>query len=270
MFNFIESILILLFASKGLKNKIRFIFYLLLNLVNKLKIVDVKIKDFKMVFKDVTFWIGLSSAELSSYIEIFAKTIYEQQAGFKAKDGEVIFDIGSNIGLFVIRQASKVGPNGKIWAFEPNPFVFNRLIKNLGENNILNAVAIQKAVTSKVGKMKFSFNINITPEGRSLHSEELDKNKNMILEVECITLDNFVIENSIRKINLLKIDVEGEECEVLKGASEKALSITEKIVLEYHGEEIKENLIQLLKNKNFSLILDDDKNRVLYFLKSKV
>ncbi|MBM3253453.1 MAG: FkbM family methyltransferase [Candidatus Omnitrophica bacterium] len=218
MLNFIENLLILFFACKGLKNKIAFTFYLFLNLINRLKIVNVGNKDFKIILNDATFWIGLSSGELGAYIEIFVRKIYEQIPDFKAKSGDVVIDIGSSIGLFAIRQASRVGRVGKVWAFEPNPVVFNRLLRNFNENCITNAIAVQKAVTSKTGKIKFGFNRGVTPESKLIHSEELhNKEMNVVLDVECITLDDFTIKNNIEKINLLKIDAEGEEYEVLRG-----------------------------------------------------
>jgi len=263
--NYLNNFFILFFASKGPKNKLRFIFYIFLNLGNRLKIIRLKNKDFRLGFEDIEIWIGLSSGELGGYIQLFIENIDERVSDFKANKGDVIFDIGSNIGLFALKQAWRIGAKGKIWAFEPNAFVFRRLIKNLRENNITNTVTIQKAVTSKTGKIKFVVNANITPKGKPLHVREISKNKNIIMEVESVTLDDFVLENNIRKINLMKIDVEGEEYEVLKGASQRTLFITEKIVLEYHSEELKEKLIPLLKDKGFSLILEDDKNFVLYF-----
>jgi len=48
---------------------------------------------------------------------------------------------------------------------------------------------------------------------------------------------------------------------------ERTLIITEKIVLEYHGEEMKEKTIQLLRDKNFQLVLENNKDRVLYLKK---
>jgi len=265
LINYLNDFFALFFASKGMENKLRFIFYIFFFFFNILKILKLKNKDFILNFENTKFWVSLSSAELSIYIEIFIKNAYEQIADFKTNKANVILDIGSNVGLFTLKQAPRVGAKGKIWAFEPNAFVFKRFIKNLQENNITNTVAIQKAVTSKTGKIKFVVTAGITPEGRPFHVGEISKNKDIIMEVESVALDDFVLGNNIEKINLMKIDVEGGEYEVLKGASQRTLFITEKIVLEYHSKELKEKLIKFLQNKDFSLILEDDKNFILYF-----
>lgn len=268
MFNFIESALLLFCYSKGIKNKMRFIFYLLLNGLNKLKIFKFGRMNFKLAFKEVTFWIGLSSAELSSYIEIYIRNAYDKAPDFVAKEGDVVVDVGSNVGLYTIKQANRVGVSGKIWSFEPNPLSFERLMMNLEENGIKNAKIFKKAVSSTTGNLKFSVDFGITTEGKLLHlGEPVISGNNSVIEVECITLDNFVIENNIKRIDILKIDTEGEELEVLKGASGNALSIIKKIVMEYHGKEIRQAVSSFLKEKKFNILSEDEKNRVLYFEK---
>ncbi len=264
--NYLENSIILFFAGKGLKGKAGLLSYLFLNIANRLHLIDLKGKEFRLVFKDATIWADASSAELGAYVEIYAKNIYEKAEGFAPKPGDTVLDIGSNIGLYAIKSSKKAGREmGKIWAFEPNPAVFSRLLKNLGENKIANVIAVQKAVSSKDGKMKFAAASGLTPEGKVLHGEELNINAQKAIEVDCAALDNFVVEKGVERINLAKIDVEGEEYEVLKGAEEKMLPITERIVLEYHDEEVKEKSTQFLQAHNFDLVLEDSKNRVLYF-----
>ncbi len=266
MFNLIGNAWLLLLECKGASNKARFVCYLFLNALNKLGIFKPRKRNFRLVFEEITFWVGLSSAELGSYIEIFIDNAYDQAPGFVAGEGSVVFDIGSNIGLYTIKQAGKAGINGKVWSFEPNPLSFERLKMNLEENGIRNAKAIKKAVSSKTGNVKFSVDFGVTTEGKLLHSSEAAiSNKNVIIEVECITLDDFVIDNNVKKIDMLKIDTEGEEFEVLKGASNITLPITEKIVMEYHGEERRQAVSRFLEENKFSMVLEDEKNRVLYF-----
>ena len=56
---------------------------------------------------------------------------------FIEKD-DVVFDIGSNIGAFTIPFAKKVGPKGKVFAFEPQSFIYNLLKDNVKLNNLKN------------------------------------------------------------------------------------------------------------------------------------
>ena len=266
MFALVENGLLLFISSKGIRNKARFAGYLLLNVLNRLNFFKLKGRNFKLTFNGITFWVGLSSAELGSYIEIFIKNVYDLTSDFIAGEGDVVIDIGSNIGLYAIKQANRAGIGGKIWSFEPNPLSFERLTMNLEENSIKNVKTFKKAVSSKAGSVKFSVNFSMTVEGKLFHpGETAVSDKDTIIEVECVTLDDFVVENNIEKIDILKIDTEGEELEVLRGASNNALPVTEKIVMEYHGEERRQSVSRFLKEKNFSAVLEDEKNRILYF-----
>lgn len=265
MLNHLENSVILFFAGKGFKGKIGFLSYLFLNIFNRLHLIDLKGKEFKMLFKDVIFWAGASSGELGTYVQIYAKNIDEKAKGFVPRPGDTVLDIGSNIGLYAVKSSKRVGQKGRIWAFEPNSTVFARLLKNLEENEVNNVIAIQKAVSSKNGKMRFLVSAAMTGEGKVMHEEELNVNAQKSIEVDCVTLDNFITERSIGKIDLAKIDVEGEEYEVLNGAEAKMLPITKRIVLEYHNGKAKENSTLFLMGRDFDLVLEDATNSVLYF-----
>lgn len=266
MYDLIENAVRLFVSSRGLNNKAKFARYLFLNVLNKWGILKSKNRNFKFIFKEIKFWAGLSSGELGSYVEIFVKNVYDKVPDFIAKEGETVVDIGSNIGLFTLKQAIRAGATGKVWSFEPNPASFERLKINLDENRVKNVMAFQKAVTSNAGKMKFIVDPGVTPEGRLFHSGRMPGSSNAgVIEVECITLDDFVAANSIEKVDILKVDTEGEECEVLAGASQKALFITKKIVMEYHGKDRKEKAIDILSKIGFSVVSEDEKNYILYF-----
>lgn len=269
MYSYLGNGLILFFAARGVKGKIGFLSYLLKNLAARLHLVDLRNKEFRMIFKDVTFWVGAVSGELGAYIQMYVKNVDEKAEGFVPSSGDIILDIGGNIGLYAVKNSRRVGGRGKIWVFEPNPAVFGRLLKNLKENNATNVVAIQKAVSSENGKMDFAVASGITPEGKIQRHKECGRGSQEFIEIDCVTLDDFVSENHLDEINLAKIDVEGEEFEALKGAKAKTLPLVEKIVLEYHGEEERNNCVSFLKDHGFDLALEDDKNRVLYFRKRK-
>ncbi len=263
--DYLGNFIILFSSSKGLKGKYGFILYLLNNILKRLKLIDLKDEEFKMTFKDVTFWIGALSGELGAYIQIYAKSIDEKVEDFIPRRGDVILDVGSNIGLYSIKNSGRIGPEGRIWAIEPNPTVFSRLLKNLKTNETRNVTPVQKAVSSKSGIVDFAVSSGITPEGKILPKGELANNRNTSVKVDCVTIDDFVSENRINKIDTMKLDVEGEEYEALKGARSKALPIIDRIVLEYHSEDRKKECIQILEDSGFMLRLNDDKDRVLYF-----
>lgn len=136
------------------------------------------------------------------------------------KQADTFIDIGSNIGLFSLHAAQIVNSQGKVYAFEPTPSTNSRLIENIELNkfqNIINANAI--GLSSKKGKLELNIS-TIGYDAWNTFAQNSDTlfQKKMMVSVQ--TLDNFLTENNIteNKIKLVKIDVEGWEIEVLKGA----------------------------------------------------
>ncbi len=70
------------------------------------------------------------------------------------KEGDVVLDLGANIGYFTLIAAKLVGVNGKVYAFEPDPTNFSFLKRNVEINNYKNVVCEQKAVSNENGKLK--------------------------------------------------------------------------------------------------------------------
>jgi FkbM family methyltransferase len=135
----------------------------------------------------------------------------------QVKFGDVIVDVGANIGYYTILLASKVGKKGKVFAFEPDKTNFEILEKNIKANNLENVVAINAAVGSSNGeKILYKSEENLgdhklyeTPLGYA--ASPLDKGE----KIKIIKLDDF-FKNP--KIDLIKIDTQGWEPEVILGA----------------------------------------------------
>jgi hypothetical protein len=72
----------------------------------------------------------------------------------KIKKGDVVLDIGANIGYYTLIFAKLVGEEGKVFAFEPEPTNFSLLEKNVEINGYKNVVLIQKAVSNETGKIR--------------------------------------------------------------------------------------------------------------------
>ncbi len=134
------------------------------------------------------------------------------------KTGFTVLDIGTNIGEVLLNIASKIGPAGKIYGFEPNPPIFERLLTNISLNNFKN-ISVFKLGLSHENK---DFQLyEILPENLGA-TRILDKDDGISSKttIHTIKVDDFVTENNITKIDLIKIDVEGFELFVLMGASE--------------------------------------------------
>lgn len=172
------------------------------------------------------------------------------------KDGQTIIDIGADYGYFSLLSAKLVGSNGKVFAFEPYAERCEQYLrKNIALNNFQNIEVMQKAASNSAGKNKYFadsrslFDINATPTNECGATED----------VESVRLDDFFRDYS-RPIDLIKIDVEGGEMNVLKGAYdilERNKSI--KLILEIHPQVMQKvgvspaNLLSLLRNHKFIL-----------------
>lgn len=124
--------------------------------------------------------------------------------------GGVFLDVGAHIGFYSIGLAKNFK---KIIAFEPSPFQYKYLIRNISENNLKNIEPIDKVVSSSPGNM-----IELFITGRSGGTNTVEKslvdNPMKKISVETISIDSMNLED----LTLLKIDVEGHEIEALHGA----------------------------------------------------
>ncbi|MBY9007039.1 MAG: FkbM family methyltransferase [Candidatus Lokiarchaeota archaeon] len=132
------------------------------------------------------------------------------------KPGDTFMDIGSNIGIISLAASQIVGDNGHIYSFEPEPDTFFFFKKNISLNNIKNITAFKHGL----GSIKETKNIYYHEEYGNSTFIKLENNKNKPIEKKVFidTLDNVIKDNNIKRIKMIKIDVEGWEFEVLKGA----------------------------------------------------
>src|SRR5829696_1770168 len=158
---------------------------------------------------------------------------------FTPKEGDIVVDIGAHIGLYTIISSKRVGTKGKVVAIEAHPGNFEMLNSNIKLNQLTNVIPLNYAVHSKETKVKLYL-----PSGESGFTKYNTIMPNWInaqekfVEVNANTLDYLLQFNEIRQeeVNWIKIDVEGAEFEVLKGATNvlsKSKDIA--ILIELHG-----------------------------------
>ncbi|MCJ7514892.1 MAG: FkbM family methyltransferase [Dehalococcoidia bacterium] len=130
------------------------------------------------------------------------------------KEGMTVVDIGANIGYYTLLAARRVGPHGRVYAFEPGPQDFKLLTGNLRLNGYNNVVAIQKAVSNKTGTAP----LFLSPRGSTAHSllSSRDNSKETIA-IETVALDGFFDREGCPAIQVIKMDIEGWEMEALDG-----------------------------------------------------
>jgi len=162
------------------------------------------------VFGKYTFYYLANDKYIGQRIALEKYEPYETQLILRqTRPGDVVVDVGANIGYYTVLLANKVGNTGKIYAFEPDKTNFEILRKNVEVNNLKNVETINAAVGSKVGKLK------LHKSKDNLGDHKLYGSDGETEEVKIIKLDDF-LKN--KKIDLMKIDTQGWEPEVIEGA----------------------------------------------------
>jgi FkbM family methyltransferase len=177
---------------------------------------------------------------------------------FNPNEGDTVIDVGAHIGLYTLIAAKRVGSSGKVIAIEPDPDNFKILKKNILLNQLSNVEALECAVYSTKEKLKLF--LPELEQGRTIFNTVMQDRagtSNNFLEVEANTLDNILNENNIQRVNWIKIDVEGAELEVLKGAVD-TLSSNKNItlVIEIHGMENYIQMIEYLRRSHLRIIYE--------------
>ena len=135
------------------------------------------------------------------------------------RKGDIVVDVGAHIGLHALFAARAVGPLGRVVAIEPQPYNCERLMVNASANsigNILTLCAAAGAIPSRVKlhQQAASDKARLTLAGKGVNDLGL------CFEVPIVTLDEVCRREDIASIRILKIDVEGFECEVFAGGLE--------------------------------------------------
>jgi FkbM family methyltransferase len=217
------------------------------------------------------------------------------QNGIEINDGDVVFDVGANIGVFSVRAAQK-GPNVRVFAFEPIPDILEALRLNAAEAGENRVKVLPCGVSNVESEATFTYFPN-TPALSTLHPEQWDKDPKAFSravkgtmknppagmswmkfippvfsgiiasflvkgkkQVHCKlrTLSSVIAEHNVEKIDLLKIDCEGAEWQVLQGIEANDWSKIKSMVIEVHNVNGRLAEVEaLLREKGFTKIVDE-------------
>lgn len=180
------------------------------------------------------------------------------------KDGDVVIDIGGNIGTVSIYLAKKY-PFLKIYAFEPVKQNYENFLKNIELNNINKDII--KVFNLAITKDRRDV-ILTSPFYNSGASNIYDNYSNGIvlnndISIKSITFDDIFSNNNISKCKLLKIDCEGAEYEILYSANVENLKNCEYMRAEFHGKKSKQKDLYNHCNKfikNIDVMYNSDDN----------
>lgn len=174
----------------------------------------------------------------------------------------IIIDVGANVGHYS-QAVLDLAAHARVFAFEPHPRTFATLTEALAER----AEAINCGCGSRKGRATlFDYRENDGSTHATLHREVFDKlYRSQVIshEVNIIRLDDFIAERKLENIDLLKIDTEGNELEVLKGAA-KAIAKGKVDVIHFEFNSMNvvsrsflKDFIDLLPDYKFARLLPD-------------
>ena len=158
------------------------------------------------------------------------------------KEDSVILDIGAQSGLFTL--LSKFFPKTKWYAFEPDPFNYDLLLKNLTINGVTNVNTFNIGITNKIGNDELKIctsHRGLNNYGNRISRFDSNSDDTIIVNTPMDMIDNLFQDQNI---DLIKIDAEGCEYNILCGAKNVIEKNKPKILLEYYEP----NLLQFEKN----------------------
>jgi len=153
----------------------------------------------------------------SAYLKAFSQNqLYEQKESMTLKKllrrGMNVINIGAHIGYFTLLAARQVGPEGKVFAFEPFLPSVELLKKNVEANGYKNVEVVPTAVSNKRGKSNFAQKIDSTQ-----NFLQINKTSHFIQsKVSTTIIDQFLVDRNL-KIDFIIMDAEGSEKNILEG-----------------------------------------------------
>jgi FkbM family methyltransferase len=124
----------------------------------------------------------------------------------------VVLDVGANIGYYTLIFARLVGPEGKVFAFEPDPDNFRLLKKNVRANGYNNVVFVNKAVADRSGVTR----LFVCPDNKGDHRLYDSGDGRRSIDVDTVALDDYFADYQ-GAIDFIKVDIQGSEAAALRG-----------------------------------------------------
>ncbi len=166
--------------------------------------------------------------------------------------GWTVLDIGAHIGYYSLLCAKGVGPTGSVYAFEPRPSTFAQLRRNVELNPGLNVYPQAMAVSERAERLGLS-EADSANTGTSYISGKGSADSG----VPATTLDEFVREHALTRVDFIKADVEGHEVKVLAGAAQTLDRFRPRVMIELSPDALQrfgdtsESVIESLRSRGY-------------------
>jgi FkbM family methyltransferase len=204
--------------------------------------------------------------DLSETIDstIYYRASWEPGATSSVRDflrpGMTAVDVGANIGYFTLLFAQLVGPAGAVIAFEPTTWAFDKLSRNIALNAFPNIVAEQMALSDLPGERETRSDQTAFRASWPVSGTQGRRHPEL---VRFIPLDLYVRRSGIQNVDLLKIDVDGYELRVVKGAQVTLRTHRPDLLIEIGRAPMREvgdrseELVELLTELGYSFFTED-------------
>lgn len=188
---------------------------------------------------------------------------YENPAYIVVMPGDVVLDCGANMGLYSA-VASREGA-GKVYAFEPSKYIVDKYLRITAENNP-NICIVNQALSDQRGEAEF-----IIEEVNLGHSRLKDEEGKKTEKVEVTTIDTFVKEQGVERVDFIKADIEGAERDMLRGATWVLKKYAPKLsICTYHLSDDPQILERIIKEANPDYIVHHEPKKLYAWCEKQV
>lgn len=168
--------------------------------------------------------------------EVLLHKVYSNFSDFTPDKNSVVVDVGAQYGDYAL-LCSKVFGVKSVYSFEPLPSNFDILEENMAINHASNVKSFNAAVGASNGSVMLSDKTDM--------ASAFDKNGNVKTEV--VALDSM----NLTDVDMMKIDVEGFEMEVLKGACETIKRYHPRMIIEVHSSSLREEVLKFTRSLGY-------------------
>jgi len=200
----------------------------------------------------------LSSLPYRMLREIFMRTV---------KKGYIVVDVGAFIGGYTYLFSELVGSKGKVYAFEPIPYLFNILRFHCSLFNLKNVITENKAVADHEGYLKLILSEGNIQDNRLAYTENVNK----YVLINTTSLDKYFEKQSVLP-DIVKIDVQGADYKVIKGMMNLIKKKNLIIFCEFWPEGIRRcgddplEFLKFISNLGFKIFEIDNKNNCINYI----
>jgi len=190
---------------------------------------------------------------LGTICEQYVEDVYGRY--YELRDGDIVIDAGAHVGVYTVKAAKAVGKLGMVIAIEPEANNLYFLKRNIAANGLKNVIVVPKGLWDHKDKLRLQLS-KISTSAHSLFTNPSVSSEFEVVEVD--TLDNILNELGIKRVDFVKMDIEGAETVSLTGMAETLQSnnTLKLAIAAYHtvgGKTTAKTIASKLKNRDFEI-----------------